>query len=569
MGACRVLLLVTLLALSYVNVNASGGATCAACTILVGMVERISLNLDVPVTTAISSICTDLSPKVDWIAEICDDALDLFASEIQADFTAGHNPDYSCINTLGLCKGYETCELYGVWPPPTPSPKQATGRRLLSKVESTLQDARHTLAMLVAGRENLFPSQQVGGDVADHLPLVDLDNDYYSTEKTLRGIHWRGMDCDDLDGRVYPGRSKDDIGPLGDHNCNGIYGVDSSLQSYEDKFCKGSGMRGIIALGDSATAHFHIPPDWLNALALNNDTFADVVPVAEDELDYPMCASSTGFENSTKCPKSDLPMDSIYLRLRARNQCNHRDYQNIGVNGGSSNNMKPPTGIIMSMKQRNMTDQPATVMYALIGNDVCGHNHDFDHMTTPAVFESNTLASLAYLDQTLVAGSHVILVGLVDGRVLYNTMHALQHPVGVTYTAIYDYLNCLQVSPCWGWMNANETVRNMTTQVAQTLNAVYPKIISQHKYNNFDMMYIDSIAMIDQVWAAWVAAGNNPADLIEPADGFHPSQTANALFAVNMWDQMVKVLPAAVGNINPNNDQITKVFGDQGGYYPA
>lgn len=32
--------------------------------------------------------------------------------------------------------------------------------------------------------------------------------------------------------------------------------------SYEDIFCKDVPQRGLVILGDSATAHFHIPPQW-------------------------------------------------------------------------------------------------------------------------------------------------------------------------------------------------------------------------------------------------------------------------------------------------------------------
>lgn len=35
--------------------------------------------------------------------------------------------------------------------------------------------------------------------------------------------------------------------------------------SYEDLFCEGTEQRGVMFLGDSATAHFHIPPSWLTA----------------------------------------------------------------------------------------------------------------------------------------------------------------------------------------------------------------------------------------------------------------------------------------------------------------
>ena len=42
-------------------------------------------------------------------------------------------------------------------------------------------------------------------------------------------------------------------------------GVDEFGTSYEDKFCLGSGQRGVAILGDSASAHFHIPLEWANS----------------------------------------------------------------------------------------------------------------------------------------------------------------------------------------------------------------------------------------------------------------------------------------------------------------
>jgi hypothetical protein len=33
-------------------------------------------------------------------------------------------------------------------------------------------------------------------------------------------------------------------------------------QSYEDKFCKNSGQLGVAVLGDSVSAHFHLPEQW-------------------------------------------------------------------------------------------------------------------------------------------------------------------------------------------------------------------------------------------------------------------------------------------------------------------
>lgn len=77
-------------------------------------------------------------------------------------------------------------------------------------------------------------------------------------------------------------------------------------------------------------------------------------------------------------------------------------------------------------------------------------------MTTPAEFQAATLASLSYLDSVLPAGSHVALIGLVDGRVLWDTTSSRIHPLGVGYPTIYNALSCNGVTPCWGWLNSNE-----------------------------------------------------------------------------------------------------------------
>jgi len=49
-------------------------------------------------------------------------------------------------------------------------------------------------------------------------------------------------------------------------------------------------------------------------------------------------------------------------------RCNHRDFQNIGVNGARTGSMAPP-GTINSFRRNQTTDAPAIVFYAPIGND--------------------------------------------------------------------------------------------------------------------------------------------------------------------------------------------------------
>eukprot|EP00919_Chromeraceae_sp_WS-2016_P064663 GHVR01153159.1.p1 GENE.GHVR01153159.1~~GHVR01153159.1.p1 ORF type:complete len:105 (-),score=3.74 GHVR01153159.1:1615-1929(-) len=100
----------------------------------------------------------------------------------------------------------------------------------------------------------------------------------------------------------------------------------------------------------------------------------------------------------------------------------------------------------------------------LIGNDVC--KKSFASMRKPADFKVNILKLLNYLDQKVPANSHLMIFGLGDGDLLYKNLHNETHPLNVTYSTVYDFLNCLKISPCWGWLNSNDTVRKFTTERA-------------------------------------------------------------------------------------------------------
>jgi len=54
--------------------------------------------------------------------------------------------------------------------------------------------------------------------------------------------------------------------------------------------------------------------------------------------------------------------------------------------------------------------------------------------------------------------------------------------------------------------------------------------------------------------------------VIEPVDGFHPSQTGNYLLADVVWQDLLANKPSFLGAENPNNAAIIARFGDQGGY---
>ena len=99
----------------------------------------------------------------------------------------------------------------------------------------------------------------------------------------------------------------------------------------------------------------------------------------------------------------------------------------------------------------------------LIGNDVCSSDM---RMTTVPDFRRNLLKLLGDLDTRVPAGSLLITFGLGDGEILYDNLHDDKHPLNITYSTLYDFLNCLKISPCFGWLNSNETYRKMTTKRA-------------------------------------------------------------------------------------------------------
>ncbi|NXD84587.1 AOAH hydrolase, partial [Halcyon senegalensis] len=409
------------------------------------------------------------------------------------------------------------------------------------------------------------------------LPFEDFDGDKFSTFPTLRGYHWRGRDCNDRNTTMYPGRRPDNWDVKSDSNCNGIWGMDPKDGiPYEEKFCKDAGSQGVMLLGDSAGAHFHIPPEWMTVTQMSAKSFTNLPMAFSDELDWPQFSEITGFLNSTIGGWTD----SLYLRLRQRNRCNHRDLQNISQNGmlkwSVIQTLKMYFPINMaaylssSLARDQLLDNPAIVIYATIGNDVCNGNRDtLAHMTTPKEMLSNVLQALQYLDSRLPNGSHVILTGLVDGRFLWDNLHDRYHPLGqlnrdITYSQLYSFLDCLQVSPCSGWLTSNETLRNLTSERALQLSNVLKEIARSEKFTNFDIFYMDF--PLRQTAEEWRKMGGEPWQLIEPVDGFHPSQIAAALGTSITWQKALHEWPQVLGKENPFNDQIEAIFKDQGGH---
>lgn len=247
---------------------------------------------------------------------------------------------------------------------------------------------------------------------------------------------------------------------------------------------------------------------------------------------------------------------------------NFRDYQNVAVNGARTGSML--TDIVKTLSRKQDVDQPMIIIYSLVGNDVCnGHPDTFNHMTTLKEMHENVLQTMQYLDTKLPAGSHILLTGLANGSYLYEILHNRVHPVGrtkndVLYSDVYTYLTCLQISPCNGWLSTNDTERAMTSDYAAKLSNVVKNVTINYKFKNFDMGYLDF--PFDTVIQKWVAQGGEPWQIIEPVDGFHVNQYAHALIAETIWEIFESDYPTWLGPVNVNNDNITRVFGNQGGY---
>jgi len=182
---------------------------------------------------------------------------------------------------------------------------------------------------------------------------------------------------------------------------------------------------GIAVVGDSAGAHFEIPEPYLNAKEWTSDTFKNILELASDEMDAPNKSGYTG-----QLPDdAQNPLRSIYKYMVDRNRCNRNDYQNIAVNGGASGNTQKN---IKALRRDQKNDEPLLVFLELIGDDIC--NSKKGDFTEPDEFKTNVLSIFGYLDTVLPQGSHVYILGLVDGRILYDTLHNETHPLGITYS---------------------------------------------------------------------------------------------------------------------------------------
>ena len=237
---------------------------------------------------------------------------------------------------------------------------------------------------------------------------------------------------------------------------------------------------------------------------------SNIVTSLQNEFDWPQNSWGTGYHPS-------MLGRSIYLFMRSRNLCNHRQYQNIGYNGGKMQDLaRQLTGLSISKESK-----PYIAFVSYIGNDVC--KRSLEQMTKPDEYLKHLVDGLSKLDSVSPKGSKVIVTGLVDGRILFKEMGHRKHPLGVTYTNIYDFLDCTDANPCKTWLTSNDTRRTLTSERAAVLSKVAETHIKErgNSYENIQVDYVP-FPLKDALEEA-ARRGMSPHELIEPVDGFHPS----------------------------------------------
>lgn len=384
-----------------------GGTTCAGCAIVLTLVDSAAVFFDNSVGEEVDRLCKRLplllrEPCVDFVAE--------FGTTIIEMLEARESPDAVCaaIHLCPLANGAPVCRLQ-----PTVADAQrekeriAVGARQQQRRSRRFARSRQQRSKMLESPWRWF-YDKLETTFNSHVPLVDDDNDTFSTAPEFRGYSWRGRDCDDHNAGIRPGTKFDpNSDPNIDWNCNGIYGIDpASGLPWEEELCANTQPYGIVQLGDSASAHFHIPPSYMNVTQVRkkwrdkqvadthvansqwaDNTFANLVEILANEFDWPQMSTTTGWQNSTWAgapPKSPMGSYSIYQQVLERNACVHRDYQSISVNGARSSSMAQ--NIIFSFRRNPNKDIPVLAGFALIGNDVCNGHEGFSHYTTVAEF---------------------------------------------------------------------------------------------------------------------------------------------------------------------------------------
>ena len=498
---------------------------CILCTLLVNTLEKYSQLNDTPLDEFIMNGYCTLFDKS--LQSICQAAISVNGYNIITALERSTNPDQVC-REIGQCSNPQ-CNLYPVDFQPS--------------VKLSGQDIAYPPCSNIDVRKLLAWS------------FLDFDDDSFSSNTATRGgYNWKGRDCADIDSQIYPGRS---INPYPyyeelDYNCNGISGVDAATgRSNKDLLCENTTQLGIILAGDSAGAHFNLPRKLFDPSRWESGVLDDLSTLIQDDFDTPQYGAFTGF-----CPDgSPQPCSSVYKHLYERNKCNFRDYQNLAVNGATINTTLDN---IQSLARNKDIDKPVLFILELLANDICSLT-----MTSPKDFRQRLMEILVFLEDKLPEGSHLVVIGLVEDDI-YNILYNKVHISGVTFADFYNFGACLGAPTCPGLLSANQSLREEHLNRAKELNEVYREVLGAFNSQTFDSLFyeIPKQEIIQEI----VDQGKDASEAFNSVDGFHPSQLLNSQIADHLWEFLVENRPEWLGEVNPNNEKIEEMFGDQGGH---
>lgn len=526
--------------------NNGGGVPCNLCVMIARVIIVKVENESSTVDQALTDICSYLPPPTNTI---CNEYVKKYGETLVTAFFDYESPDRICA-ALGICTNPEQCVMYPSVVPVKDWPER--GQPPLIDWEA---EAR-TLPPWLEWIGNYFGNE--------HKPIDDVDRDFFSPSwKAFRGRDWRGRDCNDLDPSVHPGALPINSDKQWDSNCNLIFGVDPSTgRPWEEELCNVTQM-GVAILGDSVGAHFAFPCTWYFPAP---GVYDHGLYYIENEGDWPFTSWITGFRNDTTGlldPGRPKPLDSVYLRMLERNRCMWNDFQNLAVNGADS---QLSVNNLHAFSRNQKTDRPVLFFQTLIGDDICDHRSE-SGWTEPPQFAAAITQNLEYLNTKLPPGSFVVNIGLIDGRVIFDTLHDEPYPFSpqslggnATYETWWNFQTCLGTVVCWGWMVDNATIRDQASARARELNAVFKNITYTQTYSNFEMTYYDF--PIAKMFATLEAQGGTPIDFFEPFLGLHPTQHAVAILGQILYDEIDHDFgDRALGPVNPNNARIIELFG--------
>lgn len=287
----------------------NGGSDCLSCTLVLGVVEHLSILYNESIVVSLERFCSYLPTQfriyckeaVEFLGKarrfrVIEQREEYLGPVIVDGFLRKETPDVIC-HALKLCHddpGQNQCRLF---PSKTSLPISLAERgAALRRRHPAFAAASSSKICTIPGikeickiLENVFNN---------HLPLVDVDGDRFGTEASLRGSSWRGKDCNDFSSKIRPGARSRNGDPVNDENCNGIFGLDSTTgRPWEEELCDDKRRLGIAVLGDSISAHFHLPEQWLDARQLNVGVFDHLLFIIENELDWPQMSAATGHVN--------------------------------------------------------------------------------------------------------------------------------------------------------------------------------------------------------------------------------------------------------------------------------